>query len=272
MRLSANALAIAFGCLGWSLGALADPQGSYESAPAVQVVLLADGGFRELPTKARTVGELLDTLDIALDPLDRTHPSPRTPLADGMLVRVTRVDCREVVEEEPIPADTLVLGDPDKPAGFTQILLQGKDGLLRRVVRIWAKDGKETVRAPVEEEVIQEPTDTIFLRGTHGMPTRGGDWRRPLMMEATAYEPGPRSCGRWATGYTATGVRARRGVVAVDERVIPMGARLYIPGYGFAVAADRGAAIKGMRIDLCFPTYEEAIHFGRRRVKVYLLD
>jgi 3D (Asp-Asp-Asp) domain-containing protein len=51
-----------------------------------------------------------------------------------------------------------------------------------------------------------------------------------------------------------------------------MGTGMYIPGYGFAVAADRGSAIKGNRIDLCYDTYREAIQFGRRKVKVYLLD
>jgi 3D (Asp-Asp-Asp) domain-containing protein len=91
-------------------------------------------------------------------------------------------------------------------------------------------------------------------------------------MEATAYDPGPKSCGKWASGYTATGAKAEKGIVAVDDRVIPMGTRMYIPGYGFALAADRGGAIKGMRIDLCYPTYAEAIQFGRRKVKVYLLD
>ncbi len=58
----------------------------------------------------------------------------------------------------------------------------------------------------------------------------------------------------------------------VDDRVIPMGTRLYIPGYGFAVAADRGSAIKGNRIDLCFNTYAEAKRWGRRKIKVYLLN
>ena len=90
-------------------------------------------------------------------------------------------------------------------------------------------------------------------------------------MHATAYEPGPRSCGRYANGFTATGVKATKGVAAVDDRVIPMGTRLYIPGYGFAVAADRGSAIKGQRIDLCFDTYSEAMRWGRRKVQVYVL-
>jgi 3D (Asp-Asp-Asp) domain-containing protein len=110
------------------------------------------------------------------------------------------------------------------------------------------------------------------VRGTYGTPNRGGNWHTPLIMEATAYDPGPRSCGKYADGYTATGAKATKGVVAVDDRVIPMGTRMYIPGYGFAVAADRGSAIKGNRIDLCYDTYREAIQFGRHQVKVYLLD
>jgi len=115
----------------------------------------------------------------------------------------------------------------------------------------------------------------VVLRGIRGLSGRSGYWRSwhaPLEMEATAYEPGPRSCGKWATGYTATGIKAQKGIVAVDERVIPLGTRLYIPGYGFALAADRGSAIKGTRIDLCFDTYAEAIRFGRRRMNVYRLD
>jgi len=90
-------------------------------------------------------------------------------------------------------------------------------------------------------------------------------------MEATAYEPSPISCGPHANGITATGMRAVYGVVAVDPRVIPLGSRLYVEGYGYAIAADTGSAIKGNRIDLFYPTYREAIQFGRRMVRVYLL-
>jgi 3D (Asp-Asp-Asp) domain-containing protein len=93
-----------------------------------------------------------------------------------------------------------------------------------------------------------------------------------MIMEATAYDPGPISCGKYADGYTAIGMKAEKGVVAVDPRVIPMRTRLYVEGYGLAIAADTGGAIKGNRIDLCFPTYQEALRYGRRTVKVYLLD
>jgi 3D (Asp-Asp-Asp) domain-containing protein len=97
-----------------------------------------------------------------------------------------------------------------------------------------------------------------------------------MTMVATAYDPGPASTGKSpghpAYGITASGMRAGHGVVAVDPRVIPLGTRLYIPGYGNAIAGDTGGAIKGQRIDLGFATYNEAIRYGRQTVTVYVLD
>jgi 3D (Asp-Asp-Asp) domain-containing protein len=59
--------------------------------------------------------------------------------------------------------------------------------------------------------------------------------------------------------------------VAVDPNVIPLGTRLYIPGYGLPLAADTGGAIIGNKIDLCMEDYHAAWEFGRRMVKVYVL-
>lgn len=83
-------------------------------------------------------------------------------------------------------------------------------------------------------------------------------------MEASAYWPDP----AWSNGYTATGLKAQRGIVAVDPSVIPLGTHLYVPGYGQALAADTGGAIVGDRLDLCFDTAGEAIGWGVRDVKV----
>ncbi|MBE3089631.1 MAG: hypothetical protein IMZ45_01165 [Actinobacteria bacterium] len=73
-------------------------------------------------------------------------------------------------------------------------------------------------------------------------------------------------------GITAIGLRARKGIVAVDPRVIPLGTKLYIPGYGEALAADTGGWIKGSRIDLCFESLEECFRYGRRKLKIYLVE
>ncbi|WP_213974861.1 3D domain-containing protein, partial [Tepidanaerobacter acetatoxydans] len=63
----------------------------------------------------------------------------------------------------------------------------------------------------------------------------------------------------------------RVGVAAVDPKVIPLGTRVYVDGYGFARAEDTGGAIKGDKIDLFFNTSEETKRFGRRWVTVYVL-
>jgi 3D (Asp-Asp-Asp) domain-containing protein len=87
-------------------------------------------------------------------------------------------------------------------------------------------------------------------------------------MVATGYSPYEGS----SQGLCANGMHAGYGLVAVDRRVIPLGTRLYIEGYGYAVAADTGGAIKGHRIDLGHTTYREASDVGRRKVKVWILN
>lgn len=87
--------------------------------------------------------------------------------------------------------------------------------------------------------------------------------------------PGRRTITVTSTGYslggrTATGMPVGWGVVAVDPSVIPLGTRLTIPGYGEAVAADTGGAVRGATIDLWFPTAAQAHAWGRRTVTVTL--
>ena len=103
-----------------------------------------------------------------------------------------------------------------------------------------------------------------------------------LTMTATAYDLSYQSCGKRpgdrGYGITASGMRAQRGVVAVDPRVIPLGSKLYIETsdgsfvYGFATAEDTGGAIKGNKVDLFFPSNADCMNFGRRSVKVYVLS
>lgn len=88
-----------------------------------------------------------------------------------------------------------------------------------------------------------------------------------MSMEATAYLPTDGS----PEGLTAMGIPARWGIVAVDPDVIPLGTKVYIPGYGVALAADVGGAINGYKIDLCMEDYNQAMDFGRRTVTVFVL-
>lgn len=74
------------------------------------------------------------------------------------------------------------------------------------------------------------------------------------------------------SSYTASGTLVRHGIIAVDPSFIALGSRVYIPGYGEAIAEDVGWGIKGNRIDVAFDTHEEALVFGRQDLELYLID
>ena len=107
---------------------------------------------------------------------------------------------------------------------------------------------------PAPEEVVETPQGYV-------------GYTQVLGMEATAYLP----TDGGGAGITAMGIPATYGIVAVDPDVIPLGSRVYIPGYGEALAADTGGAIYGYRIDLCMEDYYQAMDFGRRDVTVFVL-
>jgi 3D (Asp-Asp-Asp) domain-containing protein len=78
------------------------------------------------------------------------------------------------------------------------------------------------------------------------------------------------STGYCLKGTTATGIPVGWGVIAVDPGVIPLGTRMFVPGYGEGVAADTGSAVRGATIDLWFPTCSQALQWGRRSVTITL--
>lgn len=92
-----------------------------------------------------------------------------------------------------------------------------------------------------------------------------------INMVATGYD------SSWESNYpffgqpSYIGLPLARGIVAVDPNVIPMGTKLFVEGYGEAIAADQGGAIKGNRIDLFFDSRQEALNWGMKTVKVTIL-
>ena len=90
-----------------------------------------------------------------------------------------------------------------------------------------------------------------------GQPQASQAYR--LKVDAVAY---------YLPGKTAIGVPVGKGVVAVDPKLIPLGTKLHVPGYGPGLAADVGYAIKGRVIDLWFPSTAKARNWGRRTVTI----
>jgi cystine transport system substrate-binding protein len=111
--------------------------------------------------------------------------------------------------------------------------------------------------APANEPAPQNAVDAAPV-AQPAAPASGG---RTITVSSTGYSLG---------GHTATGLPVGWGVVAVDPSVIPLGTKLTIPGYGEAVAADTGGAVRGNMIDLWFPSLAQARAWGRRTVTITL--
>lgn len=156
------------------------------------------------------------------------------------------------------------------PKGEEKVLQEGTVGLDEVEEEIHYKQGdvidtKELQRktiTPMQPKVVQVGTREVEVSRSYDRV------REVITMEATAYLP----TDGGGDGITATGIRARHGVVAVDPNVIPLGTRVYIPGYGEAIAADTGGDIVGNRIDVVLEDYGSAMQFGRRTVDVYILS
>jgi 3D (Asp-Asp-Asp) domain-containing protein len=86
----------------------------------------------------------------------------------------------------------------------------------------------------------------------------------------TAYCSCARCCGKWSSGKTASGVKAKSNhTIAVDKKVIPLGSKVVINGIEYT-AEDTGGGVKGKHIDIFFDSHSDALDFGRQKAKVYI--
>lgn len=143
--------------------------------------------------------------------------------------------------------------DPEIEAGIETVIQEGEEGKKITTTKITFYNGEEFDREVVRTE-IEKPIDKIISRGTkiiwHTLDTPDGQisyWKK-IRVYATHYDSHCPGCNDW----TAIGMRAGKGVIAVDPSVIKMRSKVYIPGYGQAVAGDTGGAIRGNMIDLGF--------------------
>ncbi|MEQ1933117.1 MAG: 3D domain-containing protein [Fimbriimonadaceae bacterium] len=180
------------------------------------------------------------------------------------------------VVSQKIPFRTVYRTSPDLKAGQVKSLQKGVDGKIDTTYKIILNNDK-VVSKKALFSIRTEPTSAITVIGktsrSNKLASRGNYVRgegEVLTMVATGYDTSQATIPG-GTGRTATGIRATYGVCAVDPRYIRLGTIVYIEGYGEAICADTGGAIKGMRIDLCFDSRREALDWGRRTVKVHIL-
>ncbi|HID86754.1 MAG TPA: DUF348 domain-containing protein [Anaerolineae bacterium] len=242
------------------------------------VTILADGRVIETRTRAKTVADLLAQEGVTLSGKDYTLPEVETPVQDHLTVQVIRVEEDFFVEEEPIPFETVWRPDPELEIDHRRLDQKGEDGVYKRRYRIVYENGREVSRTLEKEWVDREPTTEIIAYGTkiviREMETPEGMIRywRKMRVLATSYSAATsgKSPDHPQYGITRLGWEARKGVIAVDPRVISFHTRIYVPGYGIGAAVDTGGKIRGLRIDLGFD--EDALELWYRWVDIYLLE
>ena len=253
---------------------------------AVPVYVSADGQEIELMTSKETVKEALQGEPINLSHSDKIQgANPDDRIVKGMRLKVVRVTRKLVSQNEVIPCEVVKKDNNSMDMGQYRIVNEGKDGVREKTYMVEYHDGKEVNRLMVDHKVVVNPEDKVVEHGTIPIYTtsRGENFRYKKVMEmrATAYTASYEDTGKTPDhpefGITYTGMRVKKGVVAVDPKVIPLGTRLYVegignvPDYGYAIAADIGSAVKGDIIDLYMDDSTAVKRWGVKKVKVYIL-
>jgi len=224
-----------------------------------------------------TVGDALTKAGLVFDKQDQISPSIYTHIKDGMEISFTSVDVKKVSHTETIGFETIKKKDKTINRGTTKVSQQGKEGVRTIVEEVKYEDGVEVSRKTVSDKITTKAVNKIILEGTKvpvnpavenlpkGGPTKSMIKTTMVIDQITAYtHTGKR---------TATGKWPMVGMCAVNPKLIPYGTKLYIPGYGYAVAEDTGANNADLSsIDVFMDTYEECIRWGRKRNRtVYIL-
>jgi len=230
-------------------------------------------------TTSNTVESALKEAEVLVGSKDRVEPAMDSHLQEGTQINVIRVEEKLVSQKVTMEFANEVKKNDSLPKGLVNVVKKGQPGQKEVTIKMVYEDGKEVSKQIVSEKVLQAPVNGLIEEGakTTLVTSRGQiNFTKAIKMTATAYDATFESCGKHPGdpqyGITYSGLRVRPGIVAVDPRVIPLGTWLYVEGYGEALAADIGGAIKGNRIDLYFESPSDVRRYGKKPVKVYVLD
>lgn len=234
-----------------------------------------------IDTAEDTIGDMLQVEEKELksqgiefkEDIDEITPSVDTTISKDLKIKLVKVDVKNEVVKETINFDTVEETDSELDVSIEEVRQDGVPGEQEITYEVVFKDGAEVSRKKKGVKVLSNPINKVIAKGTRQtLASRDGqilDYKKLIYCESTAY---------YGDGITATGtvpVRNPGGIstIAVDPRVIPLGSLVYVEGYGKAIAADTGGAIKGNIVDVFVNSHEEAYNdWGRKYdVPVYIL-
>lgn len=195
----------------------------------------------ELITAAGTVAEAIQDAGLSLQNLDYTIPSDQEPVPLDGKIQLVHVREEVLIEQTPIPFETTYQPVATLEIDHQTVLEPGQYGIEAKRIRVRYENNQEVSRQVEETWLAQPPQNQVIGYGTQlvmrSIETPDGtvNYWRSLQVYATSYYPS-------AVGgsITSTGQQLKKGIIAVNPRYIPYGTVLYVPGYGYGVAADTG--------------------------------
>ncbi|MEK5209925.1 ubiquitin-like domain-containing protein [Bacillus sp. FSL R5-0603] len=258
--------------------------------PAFQVTVNDAGKQKKIWTTSTTVADFLKQQKMNIKDEDKIKPALDAKLTKGKAdITITRIEKVTDVVEEKIAFDVKKQEDASLEKGKEKVVQKGKEGKLKKHFEVVKENGKEVSRELVKEETAEQSKDKVIAVGTKQSSPKvetvsaSGDSKtvvsrsdestgKVMTVSSTAYTASCSGC----SGHTATGVNLKNNpnakVIAVDPNVIPLGSKVHVEGYGYAIAADTGSAIKGNKIDVFFPEKSSAYRWGNKTVKIKILN
>ena len=267
--------------LSHSLQATIGADGEINIQKAFEVTIIDGGQPAQAWSTSTTVANFLKQQEVQLGELDRVESKLEDVMTPGKEIEVVRVEKVTDVVEDAIDFATETQHDEALLKGHEKVVQQGIEGKVSRTYEVVTENGHEVSRTLTAEHIIAEPTTEVVAIGTKvavasvshsGQASSEPAGSREFSVTATAYTATCNGC----SGITATGINLLANphlkVIAVDSNVIPLGSKVWVEGYGYAVAGDTGGAIKGNIIDLFMPEVEDAYAWGRRTVRIKVLN
>lgn len=237
-----------------------------EVVRGVPFSVIFNGQTKTFKSAKETVGAALKDAGVSHNG-EKIYPHASHKLQAGMKIYVINKGEQMHLADTTSKPPVTYIDDKNMAAGAERIEKPGKPAKVKIVSRVYKDAAGKQITEELGRVVVEPAENSVVRRGlARSIKTPQGYKRysKHITCEATAYTH---------TGYrTATGIMPYVGVVAVDPRYIPLGTKMFIPGYGMAVAADTGGDMIHHRIDVFLNTEYECIQWGRRNVEVYILE
>ncbi|MBU8790916.1 ubiquitin-like domain-containing protein [Oceanobacillus caeni] len=248
-------------------------------------VTVNDGG-EEKASKVTggTVQNLLEKSEIELNDLDKISPSLDDVVTKDTVITITRVEKKKEKVVEEVAFDTETKEDSSLEKGKEKVVTEGEKGKVHKTFEVTLENGEEVDRKLLDEAIqekkvnrvvavgTKEPAQVVSETSTSSSSNNNASSDKTITMTASAFTASCNGC----SGYTTTGINLKDNpnnkVIAVDPNVIPLGTKVWVEGYGEAIAGDTGGNINGNRIDVHVPDKSKAYSWGVRDVQVKILD